>query len=423
MFKKNVLDNGLRIITAPMQGTNTVTVLVLCGTGSDYESKEISGISHFLEHMFFKGTKKRPAPEIVVEELDGMGSVHNAFTSHELTGYFIKAGKDYLWQSLDILTDIYRNSLLKEDEIEREKQVIVEEMHQDRDTPTTYIWWVWERLLYQDQPAGWDVIGREEVIRALKRRDFVDYFFHQYTASNTVVVVAGNFQESEIVDEIKKTFVDIRHEPPIRKKPALVEDQKSPASEIEYKQTDQSHLVIGFRGYDASHPKRYTVEVLATLLGGGMSSRMFVEIRERLGYAYTVYSAHESYSNRGYLMTYAGVDHANVEKTIKAILGEYQKLRRDGVTKKELKRVKDSIRGKTLINLEASNAVANFIGTEEVITGKPLTVEEVFAKIEAVTEEELCAVAREIIRPERLNLAMIGPFKEKEQFEKLLREF
>lgn len=423
MFKKTILDNGLRIITASMQGTNTVTVLVLCGTGSDYESREINGISHFLEHMFFKGTPKRPEPDIVNQELDGMGSVHNAFTSHELTGYFIKAGKNYLNTSLDILADIYKNSLLKEEEIEKEKQVIIEEMHRDRDMPTMYVWWVWENLLYGDQPAGWDVIGEEKIIRSLKREDFVNYFHNQYVALNTAVIIAGNFDELETVEKIRSLFADIRVSPPIRKKPAVSEGQVKPAVRIEFKQTDQTHLILGFRGYEANHPNRYVADVLGVLLGGGMSSRMFSHIREKLGLAYTVWSAHESYSNRGYLTTYAGVDHGNVEKTLRAAFEEYKRVKEESVQPAELQRVKDYIKGTTLIGLEASNAVANFVGTEEMVTGRPMTVDEVFARIDAVTPEDLLSVAKEVIRPERLNLAMIGPFKDPAQFEKLLSEF
>ncbi len=422
MFKKIILDNGLRVITAPMQGTNTVTILILCGTGSDYEPKKINGISHFLEHMFFKGTPKRPSPDMVNQELDSMGTMHNAFTSHEVTGYFIKSGKSYFNDVLDILTDIYSNALLKEDEIEREKQVIVEEMHRDKDTPTTYIWWVWEKLLYGDQPAGWDVAGDEETIRALKRDDFVNYFYNQYVALNTVVVIAGNFNELETVENIRSLFTGIRNGPPIFKKPPLVEEQFAPAVHIEFKQTDQTHLILGFRGFDANHPKRYAAEVLGVILGGGMSSRMFDRIREKLGLAYAVWSAHESYSNRGFLVTYAGVAHENVDKTIRAVIDEYRGITTKPISAQELQRVKSYIRGTTSISLEASNAVANFVGTEEIVTGKPLTVDEVFAKIDAVTPEEIMAVAKEIIRPEGLNLAMIGPFKEKEKFEQILKE-
>lgn len=423
MFKKVILDNGLRVLTVPMQGTNTVTVLVLCDTGSDYEKKEQNGISHFLEHMFFKGTSRRPGADILAQELDGMGSVHNAFTSHELTGYFIKSGKTYLQNSLDVLADIYKNSLLKAEEIEKEKQVIIEELHKDRDNPMRHIWDVWERLLYGDQPAGWDIGGDENTVRAVTRSSLQDYFNHQYVSLNTAVVVAGNFNEKDTMEMVRFLFGDVRDGKPVRQKPQVAERQVGPAVDIFDKQSDQTHMVVGFRGYGANDPKRYAADVLGVLLGGGMSSRMFDRIREKLGLAYVVSSAHESYSNRGFLTTYIGVDHSNVEKTIRAALEEYKKICDEQIPPKELRRVKDYIRGTTLIGLEQSNAMASFVGTEEMIGGKPLTVDEAFAKIEAVGVDDLCSVAQEVMRPERLNLAMIGPFKDKERFEKLLKEF
>lgn len=424
MFKKIRLENGFRILTAPMQGTNTVTVLVLCGTGSDYESPEINGISHFLEHMFFKGTGRRPTPEAIKYELDGMGSISNAFTTHETTGYHIKAAKTYLDQSLDLLVDIYANSLLDAEEIERERQVIVEEMHRDRDTPTRYIWWVWERLLYGNQAAGWDVIGGEEIIRRLARDDFVNYFYHQYVAANTAVVIAGNFDEAYATERARALFSGIRHDPPFRAKAPFREEQSSPRLHAVVKETDQTHLTVGFRGFAAGDPRRYAAEVLGTVLGGSWSSRMWHTIRDRLGLAYAVYTSHDSYSNRGYLVTYAGVDHRNVARAIQAALEEYAKIREaEPVGEAELKRVKDYLRGTTLIGLEASDAVAGFVGGEEMLTGTPLTADEVFAKIDAISAEDLQAVARELFRPERLNLALIGPKSDIAPLEHLLNDW
>ncbi len=423
MFKKTTLLNGLRVLTAPMQGTNTVTILVLCGTGSDYEAREQGGISHFLEHMFFKGTKNRPTPDAIKHELDGMGSLSNAFTSHELTGYHIKAAKTYLDQSLDLLADIYKNSTLAGEEIERERQVIIEELHKDRDTPTLYIWWVWEHLLYGNQPAGLDVIGEEKIIRALTPEDFRNYFHSQYVAENTAVVVAGNFDEQKTLARVGELFGGMRHTPPVRTKPDVLLRQSAPQVHCEYKETDQTHVAIGFHGYDAFHPKRYAADVLATLLGGSWSARMWDTIRDKMGLAYTVWTSHESYSNRGFLTTYAGVDHKNVEQTIRAALKEYKKIRDEKIPMEELKRVKDYIRGTTLIGLEASNAVASFVGSEEMLTGNPMTVEEVFAKIEAVTPDDLQEVAQELFRSEKLNLAMIGPQKDSTIFAALLKEF
>jgi len=264
------------------------------------------------------------------------------------------------------------------------------------------------------------VIGEERSIRGFRREDFANYFAHQYVASNTAVVVAGNFDEAKTVETIRRLFTGVRHEPPMRSKAAVREEQSSPRLHIEYKETDQTHVALGFRGFDANDHRRYSVEVLAAILGGSWSARMWDRIRDKLGLAYTVWSAHESYSNRGYLITYAGVDHGNVEKTIRVALEEYRNICDVPPLAEELKRVKDYIRGTTLIGLEASNAVASFVGAEEMVTGKPLTVEEVFAKLDAVAAEDVCAAAREIIRPERLNLAMIGPFKDEAPFKRLL---
>ena len=420
MFKKIILNNGLRILTAPMKGTNTVTTLVVVGTGSDYETKRNNGVSHFLEHMVFKGTKKRPKPLDIKRELDSIGSISNAFTSHEFTGYFIKAGRIHLDFSLDLLSDIYKNSLLKEKELKRERQVIIEEIHRYKDTPTSFIWRMWERLLYGNQPAGWEVAGTEDILKKLKRSDFVTYWSNHYVSTNTAVIVAGNFEEKETVEKIKKYFSGIRTAK-TGNPPKVRESQKKPELEIEYKETDQTHIVLGFRGLPVGHKDIYALQVLATITGGNWSSRMFETIREKLGLAYTVRTAEESFSNRGYFVTYAGVDHSYAKKTISAILGEYNKLRKNGVTAKELKLAKDYIKGTSLIGMEASDAVADFIGIEEIVTGKPLTVDEVFGKIDRVTVNDVNRMARFIFRPSSLNLALLGPYKDGKEFEKNLK--
>jgi len=422
MFKKLTLANGLRILTAPMQGTNTVTVFVMCGTGSDNEPREVGGISHFLEHMFFKGTEKRPNHLAISQELDAMGSISNAFTTHETTGYFIKAGAPYLNRGLDLLADIYKHSLLPETEIEKEKQVVIEEMHMRRDEPTSYIWQLWESLLWGDQPAGREVIGTEEVIRGLKQKDFQEYFSHQYVAENTAVVIAGNFDEQGGVARVEELFGDIRTGKP-RVKPSVAEAQTAPQFRGEKRTIDQSHLLVGFRGYDAFDPKRYAADVLGTILGGGWSSRMFVRIREELGLAYTVFSASENYSNRGYFLSYAGVTHDRIPATVQAILEEYRRIRETPVFSDELARTKDYIKGRMLMELETSNAVASHVGGEEMLTGKPLTTDEVFARIDQVTVADCTAVAEELFRPERLNAAILGPEPETGDWGVILADF
>lgn len=423
MFRKITLENGLRVLTAPMQGTNTVTVLVMCGTGSDYERREENGISHFLEHMFFKGTAARPNAKAIREELDAMGSISNAFTDHETTGYYIKAGKPYAERSLEILADIYKHSIMPAEEIEREKQVVVEELHLRRDTPTIYIGEMWERLLYGDQPAGREVGGSEETIRTLRREGLLEYFGHQYVAANTVVVVAGSIKEDETIARIGTLFSDTRESQPQRTKPPLREAQHTPQLITEEKKTDQTHLLIGFRGYDAFQSGRYAAELLTTVLGGSWSSRMFSRIREELGLAYAVSTDSDYYSNRGAVVTYAGVAHENVAPAVQAILGEYRRIRDEAVGMDELNRTRDFLKGRTLMSLEASNAVASFVGGEEMLTGKPVTVDEVFARIDAVEPSDIQRAATELFRPERLNLAALGPALSSRELQAHLGEF
>ena len=420
MFLKTVLENNLRIITAPMHGTNTVTILVMCDTGADNETPKEAGISHFLEHMLFKGTKRRPTPQHIKNELDSMGSISNAFTGHEMTGYFIKVGHVYFERALDLMADIYSNSLLDPKEIGRERQVILEEVHMIHDTPERFIGHVYEELLYGGQPAGRDVLGTEENIKTFTAGQFRSYFTRQYTAENTVVIVAGKFNESSLTKKIGRLFGGS----PVagsRPKAAFRESQKNPAVKLHYKKTDQSHLIIGFRAYDAHYQERYAADMLATILGGNWSSRMWDVIRDRLGLAYHVQTWNDTYSNRGYLATYMGVAHKNIEKAISAAVGEFRKIVASPVSEKELMRAKDYVKGTSLIALESSSSVANFVGIEEVVTRKPLTIQEVFAKIDRVTSRDVQAVARKVIKPAGFNLAVVGPFRDSTKFTKLLR--
>lgn len=421
MFKKSVLDNGLRIITAPMSGTNTVTVLLFVGTGSNHETKHNNGISHFLEHMFFKGTTRRPSKVQISTELDGLGAVYNAFTSNEYTGYFAKVGYQYFDKAFDVVTDIFLNSTLPAEEIEREKGVIIEEMHMRHDDPPSRIGYLWEKLLYGDQPAGWETLGEEHIIRALKRDDFVEYFHNQYVAKNTAVIVAGNIKdESAVIEKIKATFAAIRGGTP-RTQPQVLESQNKPGMLHEEKTTDQTHLILGFRAFGKDDPRIWATSLLAVILGGSMSSRMFLKVREELGLAYNISTSFDDYSRYGYLATYAGVPHEKLNKAAEEILKEYANIRDVGVPEEELKKARDFMKGTTLIGLESSSALATFIGGEEILTGKAMTVEEVFAKLDAVAVSDVQAVARDIIKDEGMNLALLGPQRDREKIEKLMR--
>jgi len=421
MFKRYTLSNGLRVILAPMEGAQSVTVLVLVGTGSKYETKEVNGISHFLEHMFFKGTKKRPTTVEIASVLDTIGGSYNAFTSKEMTGYWAKVDAKHFDLALDWVSDIFLNSMLPEAEIEREKGVISEEINMYLDTPMSNVWNIWEQLLYGDQPAGWLTLGEKEIIRKLDRPQFMKYLASHYVAKNTIVVVAGNIGEAKSAKLKTQGYFKNIKGGNFKKKSKASEEQKKPQALIKFKETDQSHFVLGWRAYDIFHKDRYATAVLGTILGGFMSSRLWIEVRERRGLAYYVRAINETYTDTGYLVANAGVDNSRVEEAIKVIMAEFKKIRDGKISPEEIKKAKEHIKGATLLSLESSDEVASYLGGQEVLKKEILLPEEFFKKIDKVTAADLQRVARDIFRPEKLNLALIGPFKEKERFEKLLK--
>lgn len=409
MFRKTTLKNGLRIITVPQKNTQAVTVLVLVGTGSKYERKEISGISHFLEHMYFKGTKKRPSTMAIAETLDKVGGIYNAFTSEEYTGYFAKVDNLHLDLALDWVSDIYLNSLLPEKEIKKEKGIIIEEINMRCDHPMTYVGVLWTKLLYGDQPAGWDIAGTKESVAKISHQDLIRYRKSQYVAPNTILCIAGNIPQSNIISKIKKYFSKIdTHQP--KDKPKVIEKQTKPQLLLHTRKTDQTHLCLGVRSFNLFHPQRYTQELLGIILGGMMSSRLFIKVREKLGIAYYVSTSATADTDTGFLVTQAGVDNDKIEIGILAILKEYKKISKEKVSQKELKKAKDNVKGKMALILETSDAQASFYGLQELLKKEILTPEQISKKIDKITESDILKVAKDIFQPHKLNLALIGPF-------------
>ncbi len=420
MFKKITLKNGLRIITVAQKNTQAVTILVLVGTGSKYEERKINGISHFLEHMYFKGTKKRPSTLAIAETLDRVGGIYNAFTGQEFTGYFAKVAASHFELALDWVSDIFLNSLLPAKEIEKEKGVIIEEINMYYDHPMSYIGVLWPKLLYGDQPAGWEITGKKENIAKMTREQLLNYMKNQYVASNTIVAVAGNINEKKTISQVKKYFAKIGTKKP-KGKAQVFEKQARPQLLLEFRKTDQTHIALGVRGYNLFHPQRYAQEILGVILGGMMSSRLFEEIRTKMGIAYYIRTEVEANPDTGYLVTLAGIDNKKVEGGIKSILKEYKAISRNGVFKKELQKAKDYLKGKMILELEPSDAQASFYAGQELLEKKILTPKEIFRKIDQVSQSDIIKVARNVFRPERLNLALIGPFQDKSKFEKILR--
>jgi len=402
-----------------MKNTEAVTVLVLVGTGSKYEKKEINGISHFLEHLYFKGTKKRPTPIAVAETLDKVGGIFNAFTSEEYTGYFAKVSTLNFELALDWVSDIFLNSTLPEKEMEKERGVIIEEINMTLDNPMSHIQNLWSELLYGDQPAGRPIAGNKENIKIISRQELLEYRASQYVAENMIISIAGNIDPEDSLEKIKNYFPETKNTEP-RKKEKVIEKQEKPQLILHFKETDQAHLCFGVRAYNIFHPLRYAQELLALILGGMMSSRLFVEIRGKLGMAYYINTDINASPDTGYLVTQAGVDNTKIEIAVSTILAEYKKISQKIISNEELKKAKDNIKGRMSLLLESSDAQASFYASQDLLEKKILTPKEIFNQIDKISSDDILKVAKDIFRPEKLNLALIGPFKNKEKFQKLL---
>lgn len=419
-YKKTILPNKLRVLTIPMRNTQTVTVVIMVGVGSRYETEKQAGLSHFLEHMFFKGTQKRPTFHDIAAELDAIGGEFNAFTGKDKTGYYAKVAAKHSHVALDVISDIFLNSKFEAGEIEKEKGTIIQEINMYEDTPRAQIGDVFENLLYKGSPLGRETIGNKKTVQNFKRSDFLNYKKSHYVASDTVVCVAGNFSEKKMLAEIKKIFAFLeRGKKPDSKK--VKENQLCPQAFIKNKKTDQTHLILGSRAYHQNHPDRFALGLMAVILGGNTSSRLFVEIREKRGLAYGVHTGIEAYQDCGYLATQTGVDHGKLEETIKIILGEYKKMTMTKVSKKELKKAKEYVKGISVMNFESSDEVAMNYVEQESRKGKIMTLPEIFKRIDKVTEADILRVAKDIFVNKKLNLAVIGPHKNPQNLKKILK--
>jgi len=418
-YKKKKLKNGLRIITVPMKDTQTATVVVMVGVGSRYETNKEAGLSHFIEHMFFKGTQKRPTTLDISEELDSIGGEFNAFTSKVKTGYYAKVDSRHLGTALDVVSDIYLNSKIDAVEIEKEKGTIIQELNMYEDLPMQKVGEIYEELLYGTNPLGREIIGSKKTINSFKQKDFLDYMNRFYTANDTVVCVAGKFDEKKIISEVGKYFSGMKKGKKV-KAIQVKEEQKKPELKLRFKKTDQTHLVLGLRAYDENHKDRFALGLLSVILGGNMSSRLFIEVREKKGLAYYVRTSGDSFQDCGYLATQAGVEHKNLKITLKTILKEYRKIATQEVSEKELQNAKDYIKGKSVMGLESSDEVAMFFIDQEVSKGKIMMTEEIFAKIEKVTTKDILRVAKDIFQNKKLNLSVIGPHKNEKEIKDIL---
>ena len=423
-YEKKVLDNGLRVIVAPMENTEAATISVLVGAGSRYETKKLNGISHFLEHLFFKGTKSRPKPGQVHKDLNKIGAVYDAFTSKEYTGFWVKSSVKDFDTGLDIVSDILLEPLFVKEEIEKEKGVILQEISMYEDAPRRRIFDILENVLYGDQPVGWDILGDKKTVGNIKRENILKYKNDNYLSQNMVVVAAGNIDKKNTFRKIENIFKKIKEG---LNRPATRAKTSQTASQIKIikKDSDQTHFALAFRGYDMFNERRYTLELLSIVLGGNMSSRLFTEIREKLGLAYYVYSWENEHLDCGYLGMAAGIPHEKLEIVVRKVIDIIENIKQKGVSKKDLDDAKSFIRGQMALRFETSDETASYIAGQELFYKKILQPEEVLKRIEKVSQSDILRIGREIFRPAKVNLAVIGQQgdnkKDEEQYKKILR--
>lgn len=420
MYKKYTLKNGLRVLISPLSETKAVTVLILLKVGSRYEQKNINGVSHFIEHLIFKGTKKRPTTLDISKELDGIGATYNAFTAKDHTGYYIKANYEKVELALDILSDILFNSKFDQAEIERERRVIMEEINMYEDNPMMMSEDLFEQTIYHGNPLGWQISGSKEVVGKLKREEMIDYFRSFYSPANMLISIAGKIDQ-RILGLVKKYF---SHDRTKKKFPSFsrinIKQAKSRVN-LKFKETEQVQLALGFPSYSYFDKRIYPLFLLSVILGGNMSSRLFISIRERLGLCYFIRSSANVYQDTGNLVIQAGLDKGRIDKAIKAILNELKKVVKEGVGRDELMKAKEYIKGKLILDLEDSESIAAFYAKQALLINKIIEPKNYLGKLNSVKLSDIKQVAKDIISSQRLNLSLIGPFKDASSFSKLLK--
>jgi predicted Zn-dependent peptidase len=416
-FERHTLDNGLRVLTSNLDHAQSVTCMVMLAAGARYETPDTNGIAHFSEHMFFKGTERRPTARDIAGEIDAIGGEFNAFTGKEYTAYYVKCAAEHRDVALDVLADMLRNSRFDAEEIDREKGVIIEEMNMYFDTPRDYIGGVYEQLLYGDQPLGWDIIGRKETVRNATRDTFMGYLDRWYKPSRMVVGIAGRIGD-DAVERVQELLGDLADGPTGEPEPARgYQDERV---SVFTKQSDQAHLILGVPSYPIMHPDRYALQMVSTVLGGGMSSRLFTEVRERRGLAYYVFGTNHSYTDAGSLYSQAGVDINRIDEAVTTIASELKNIAAEPVPADELEKARSFTKGRFVLNLESPQGLILFGVRKEVTEGRAPDPEEVLADIDAVTAEDVQRVAHELITSDQLRLAVIGPFDDAARFESLL---
>ena len=407
MFQRDTLDNGLRVLTADLPYAQSVAVLVMLAAGSRYETAENAGIAHFSEHMFFKGTEKRPSAKEIAGTIDAIGGEFNAFTGKEYTTYYVKCAAEHRDVVLDVLVDMLRNSRFEAEEIDREKGVILEEMNMYYDTPRDFVGGVYEHLLWGDQPLGREIIGRKETVQGATRDTFMGYLDQWYKPSRMVLGVGGRIGDG-LLERAQELLGDL--EDAETGEPEPVAAHANGRVKVHTKQSEQAHVSLGVHSVPLDHPDRYAMQLIATALGGGMSSRLFSEVRERRGLAYYVFGLNHSYTDAGTLYTQAGVDIARIDDAVATIAEVLRKIAAEPVPPEELEKARNFAKGRFVLSLESPQGLMMFGLRKEVLEQRLPDPDEVMRGLDAVTSDDVARVASELITAERLRLAVIGPF-------------
>ncbi|MDQ3707194.1 MAG: insulinase family protein [Chloroflexota bacterium] len=424
MYQQTTLPNGLRIVTFQMPHTRSAAVQFFVRVGARNELEEKSGISHFLEHMVFKGTENRPRPVLISEAIEGVGGSLDASTDHEQTSYRALVPSPYFSNAVDVITDMLRRPLLRDDEITRERSVIIEEINSIFDSPGDIVDFVFDELMWGQHPLGRDIAGTKATVRRIKRNDLAGHLEVGYRPDRIVVSVAGNVEHEQVVEEVGRRWGDLApatngHILPDPDAPHL--NGSGPKVLPFKKRTEQTNFILGVPALPYTDPNRYTQDVLDALLGGGMSSRLFVEIRENRGLAYAVSSFVRSYRDTGAFGVHAAVDTDRLLPAVQGVLEELKRMRETAVSETELRKVKEYIKGHTLLSLERSGYVAHWGGWQELMLGRIETVDDVLDKIESVTPDDVARLSERLFREDRLNLAFVGPQKDAEAVRSALR--
>jgi predicted Zn-dependent peptidase len=420
VYEKKILKNGLTLLSVPIEGAASITISIFVKAGSRYEEKRINGISHFLEHLHFKGSSKYRSAKRLSETVDSIGGEFNANTGKEHTQYFIRSAFEHLPLVFDVLTDMLQNPIFDEREIEREKGVIVEEINMYKDNPQIHVESLFEETLWNDQSLGRDIAGTAEVIRSMTRKDILDYRNKFYQPSNTIIAVAGNFKQKELEDLVAATWEKLPNKKTNGYK-AVYEKQTGPRLSVQNKVTEQAHMIVGFCAYPYRHKANYPLRLLSTILGGGMSSRLFIRIRERMGLAYYVSTSFNNYLDTGNFFVQSGLKVSSAATALDVILDELRKIRDHGVTAKELKKAQEYIKGKIALAMEDPHEKLEWYLGQEAFTGRCKTIKQAFDELDKVTVDQVNKVAQDLIKHERLNMAIVGPFTDKSLFEKKLK--